>query len=486
MTKKNDQEQLALQWRRTKIIATLGPASDSPAMIGRLLEAGVNVVRLNMSHGDHDSHRLLFKRVRAAAKRQKRNIAILMDLCGPKIRVGKFADGQISLTVGQRVTVTSRNVTGDDGLIPSQYRNLHKDVKKGERILLDDGNLELCVSSIKNTEVTCRVVHGGILKDNKGMNLPDSDVSAPAFTDKDKNDALLAMELGADFVALSFVRSAKDIARLTRFMARHGEPLPIISKIERPEAVTNIDEILKESYGIMVARGDLGIELPAEQVPMLQRDLIKRARRAYVPVIVATQMLESMISHSRPTRAEVGDVASAAHSSADAVMLSGETASGLYPVEAVQTMVKIVREIEHHQWLDGRYGSQVFADRRKADFSNREAVAHAAVELARDLKLEAIIVPTLSGTTTQVLAAYRTTAPMVGVTSRETICRRLALHWGIIPVHLVAPDHQDWRDMCHKIESQCDLTRPGHTVLVLAGFNANPALNEPVLKILSL
>jgi pyruvate kinase len=483
---KIDQEKLALQWRRTKIIATLGPASDTPAMINKLLTAGVNVVRLNMSHGDHESHRLLFARVRAAAKRQKKNIAILMDLCGPKIRVGKFADGQIPLQSGQQVVVSCRQLIGHDGLIPSQYRKLHKDVKKGERLLLDDGNMELSVVSVKGMEVHCRVVHGGVLKNHKGMNLPDSDLSTAAFTEKDKRDALLAMELGADFVALSFVRNAKDIIRLTRYMARHGEVIPIISKIERPEAVDNIDEILVESYGIMVARGDLGIELPAEKVPMIQRDLIKRARLAYVPVIVATQMLESMITHSRPTRAEVGDVASAAHSSADAVMLSGETASGAYPVEAVQTMVKVVREIERHQWRDGYYGSQVLANRRFVDFSNREAVAYAALGLARDLKLRAIIVPTLSGTTAHVLAAQRTTAPMVGVCSRDVICRRLALHWGVIPVHLVTPEHQDWRDMCRRIKPHCNLTQPGHSVLVVSGLHDDPARNEPVLKIINL
>lgn len=479
-------EALALHWRRTKIIATLGPASSSSAMINKLLDAGVNVVRLNMSHGDHDSHRRLFTRVRTAAKRQKKNIAILMDLCGPKIRVGKFTHGKIRLAAGQQVTVSCRNVVGDEGLIPSQYRQLHKDVKAGERVLLDDGNLELCVLGVEDTEVLCRVVHGGVLKDHKGINLPDSVVSTPAFTEKDKQDALLAMELGADFVALSFVRNAADIHRLTRFMNKHGEAIPVISKIERPEAVANIDEILTASYGIMVARGDLGIELPAEQVPMIQRDLIKRARRAYVPVIVATQMLESMITHSRPTRAEVGDVASAAHSSADAVMLSAETASGAYPVEAVQTMVKVVREIERHQWQDGYYGSQVFSDRRKSGFTNREAVAHAALELVRDLKLEALIVPTRSGTTAHVLAAHRTMAPMVGVCSIEAVCRRLALHWGVIPVFLETPEHQDWRDTCRRIESQCELAKPGHTVLIVSGFNDDPALNEPVLKMMSL
>ncbi len=481
-----DHRDLALQWRRTKIIATLGPASDSPAVINKLLEAGVDVVRLNMSHGDHEGHRKLFTKVRVAAKRAKKHIAIVMDLCGPKIRVGHFAQGQITLIKNQLVTVTCRNVVGSGTLIPSQYRKLHKDVREGERVLLDDGNLELCVESINDTEVSCRVVHGGVLKDHKGMNLPDSDVSTPAFTDKDKKDALLAMELEADFVALSFVRSGKDISRLMRYMERHGEPIPVISKIERPEAVENYDEILKQSYGIMIARGDLGVELPAEKVPLIQSDLIKRARNASVPVIVATQMLESMITHSRPTRAEVGDVANAAYTSADAVMLSGETASGQYPVEAVQTMVKVVHEIERHQWHKGYYGNTAQVDRRKAEFSIREAFAHAALELARDLKLHAIIVPTGSGTTARVLSAHRTTAPMVGICAQLNVCRRLSLNWGVIPVFLETPEHQNWRDLCGRVAKHSDLTKPGHTVLVVAGFNDDPGLNEPVLKMLNL
>ncbi|NOX75117.1 MAG: pyruvate kinase [Gammaproteobacteria bacterium] len=477
-----DHEALALKSRRTKIIATLGPASSSPAVINRLLEAGMDVVRLNMSHGTHDSHRILFKRVRAAARRAGRHIAVVMDLCGPKIRVGRFADGGIQLTTGDEVIVTSRNVLGAAGLIPSQYRQLHKDVKKGERILLDDGNLELHVLSVDGTEVSCRVIHGGLLKDHKGMNLPDSALSTPAFTNKDKKDVLLAMELEVEYVALSFVRNAGDVIRLNRYMARHGEPIPVISKIERPEAVENLDEILDVSDGVMVARGDLGIELPAERVPMIQRNIIKRARAAYVPVIVATQMLESMITHSRPTRAEVGDVASAAHSSTDAVMLSGETASGAYPVEAVETMDRVAREIEKHQWRDGQYGSQVFADRHRSGFSLREAVSHAALELARDMAMQAILVPTRSGTTARILSAHRTTAPLVGICANARICRRLSLHWGVIPVFVKEPQLHDWHSLCLNIKSQCDLSRPGHTVLLVSGFSDDPASNEPVLK----
>ena len=481
-----DFEKEALAWRRTKIIATLGPASNSRAMIRRLLEAGVNVVRLNMSHGDHEGHRKLANNVRSVAKSLGKPVAILMDLCGPKIRVGQLENGAIDLVDGEEVFITSRQVIGRNGLIPSQYRNIHKDVQPGERILLDDGNLELVVDAVNDTEMSCRVIHGGVLKNNKGINLPDSDLSTPSFTDKDKADVQLAMELEADFVALSFVRRAKDIVRLKRFMAKFGEVIPVVSKIERPEAVENIEEILAESYAIMVARGDLGIELPAERVPLIQRDLIKRARRRHVPVIVATQMLESMITHSRPTRAEVGDVANAAQDSADAVMLSAETASGRYPVEAVEIMDKVLREIERHQWREGRFGHPVFSNRRRTDFSVREGVAHAALEISRDLKLQAIIVPTRSGTTAKVLAAHRPTSPMIGLCSIPAVYRRLSLHWGIIPAFEKSTTVRDWHVLCHKIDQQCFLTKPGHTVLVVAGFNDDPKLNEPVLKVLLL
>ncbi len=481
-----NQEKIALKWRRTKIVATLGPASQSKTAIRRLLKAGVNVVRLNMSHGDHDGHRQLFARVRSIAGQLGCHVAILMDLCGPKIRVGRFRDGVIQLRDGQRVIVTSRNVLGEAGLIPSQYRKLHKDVKKGERILLNDGNLELVVLSVKGTEVQCRVVHGGPLKDHKGMNLPDSTLSTPAFTDKDKVDALLAMELQADFVALSFVRSAADVARLQRFMKRNGGEVPVVSKIERPEAVANIDEILQQSYAIMVARGDLGIELPAEKVPLIQRELINKARRAHVPVIVATQMLESMITHSRPTRAEVGDVANAAETGTDAVMLSAETASGKYPLEAVRIMDRVLRETEHHQWQEGRFGSVVFGNRRQSDYSTREAIAHAAQTLCSDLTLQAMVIPTSSGTTARVLAAHRAIAPMVGVCDQAAICRRLSLHWGIVPVFRARPTIEDWRKLCADINRHTGLTRPGHTVLVVSGFHDDPKQSEPVLKLLSL
>lgn len=353
------QRKSLLSWRRTKIIATVGPVTDSEKSIKALIKSGVNIFRLNMSHGDHEYHRRVFKKIRKCEEQLGVHVAILMDLCGPKIRVGRFISGSIQLKKNDQVVISCASGTGDDGLIISQYKQLYKDVRKGERILLDDGDLECRVESVSKKTVYCKVIYGGELKNNKGLNLPDSIVSASSFTAKDKKDVQLAMELNSDFVALSFVRSAKDIEDLKRFMRRTNKEIPIIAKIERPEAVRNIDEIIKSAYGIMIARGDLGIELPAEQVPLIQKQIIYKARYSNRPVIVATQMMESMIENARPTRAEVGDVASAAMSSADAVMLSAETAAGKYPLKAVMMMDKILREIEAHQWKLNSFGDEL-------------------------------------------------------------------------------------------------------------------------------
>ncbi|MDH5517977.1 MAG: pyruvate kinase [Gammaproteobacteria bacterium] len=472
-----------LQWRRTKIIATLGPASEKTATIEKLLRLDVNAFRLNMSHGDHDSHRQLVMRIRRAAKRLDKHVAIIMDLCGPKIRVGKFEEGAITLQDGDKVIVSSRQFTGQAGLISSQYRQLHKDIKPGERILLDDGNLELNVSAIKGRDVHCKVIYGGLLKNHKGMNLPDSQLSTPSFTAKDKDDAKLAIEADVDFIALSFVRNAGDIQTLQRYLKKQHADIPVIAKIEKPEAIENIDEILAASYGIMIARGDLGIELPAESVPLLQQKLIQKAREYDRPVIVATQMLESMISSARPTRAEVGDVANAALGSADAVMLSGETASGKFPVKAVQTMDRILREIENHQWQSNSFGQRIDQS-SKGEYPVREAVARAALRLTDDLKLQGIIVPTHSGTTARILAAARPSAPCIGVCSSARVNRTLALHWGVVPVLVDEPATHDWRSLCSVISNKCNLTKSGHTVLLVSGFNDEPSLNEPVMKIL--
>ncbi len=474
-----------LHWRRTKIIATLGPASSSAAAIERLIHAGANVFRLNLSHGDHDSHRQLFARVRRCAKKLRQPVAILMDLCGPKIRVGKFADGQIELIAGETVTVTCRNVCGEPGLIPSQYRGLYKDVNKGERIFLDDGHFELVVEGVEEKEIRCRVIYGGTLKENKGMNLPDSKLTVAATTAKDRKDAALAVELGADFIALSFVRRAAEVATLQRYLAKLGREIPVIAKIEKPEAIENIEAILQQAYGIMIARGDLGIELPAEQVPLIQRELIALARGHHRPVIVATQMLESMVNHSRPTRAEVGDVANAALLGSDAVMLSGETASGRHPVEAVRIMDRILREMENYQWQHNRF-AETLAQQPPERPSLREAVARAATSMAESLKLQGIIIPTRSGITAQIIAAARPTAPCMGITSDEVVYRRLSLHWGVVPVISSEEASSNWRSLSEEIARSHHLLHSGNTVLLVSGFNEDPALNEPVMKLLRL
>ena len=474
----------SLHWRRTKILATLGPATANAAMIEKLIKAGVNVFRLNMSHGSHEQHSEAFNLIRQIATNMGQHIAILMDLCGPKIRTGIFKQDSITLKRNASVLICCDAKMGDEGLIVSRYRNLYKDVKKGQRILLDDGNMELRVEKVSGKQISCKVVYGGELKNNKGINLPDSSVSVSSFTAKDKKDASLAMELGADFVALSFVRSEKDVLDLKKYMRKHGDQIPIIAKIERPESITNIDKILQSAYGIMVARGDLGIELPAEQVPLIQKELISKARQNNSPVIVATQMLESMIESSRPTRAEVGDVANAALLGTDAVMLSAETAVGKYPIQAVKMMDRVLREIEIHQWDNNSFAENSPKDADTSKPSIRRAVSHAVTSLAHDLKLQGIVVPTRSGTTAKVLAANRPTAPLLGVSPSSHICRVLALHWGVIPIQANEQDTHDWKKLSISISKQCKLTKTGNTVLLISGFNDDPDMNEPVMKIL--
>lgn len=486
MSVSKSSKNIHLHWRRTNIIATLGPATKSENKISELIDAGANVFRLNMSHGTHEEHRQLAEKIRKVSKRKKVHSAILMDLCGPKIRVGEFENGGITIEAGEDVVVSCAAVMGRPGLIPSQYKSLYKDVKKGERILLDDGKLELVVKSIKEKDVYCKVVYGGVLKNKKGLNLPDSNISTNSFTAKDKKDTQLAVDLDADFLALSFVRDDKCIRNLKRFVDKCGGYIPIIAKIEKPEAVKCINNILMEADGIMVARGDLGIEMRAQQVPLIQKELINKARVFGKPVIVATQMLESMISSSKPTRAEVGDVATAALSGADAVMLSAETASGDFPVLAVQMMNDILREMEAYQWEQGQFGEVDFALCAEEIEPDRKAVSTAVKSLALELKLNGIIVPTRSGSTARVLSADRPSAPLIGVSCNEVVCRRLSLSWGVVPLHIEEKTTNDWQGLCNKVASECGLAQIGDRVLLVSGFSNDTALNEPVLKLMKI
>ena len=486
MKKANSNDESHVHWRRTKIIATLGPSSDSQEIITKLVDAGVNVFRLNMSHGSNDERLILVDRIKKVTKRLNKQVAILVDLCGPKIRVGKLVSGKINLKENELITITCGKAGKVDEKIISQYKGLYKDVKKGDRIFLDDGKLELVVRSINKKDVICKVKYGGELSDNKGMNLPDTEITAESYTEKDKQDTEFAIGINADFIALSFVKDKKDILKLKKHLRSQHNEIPVIAKIERKEAISNIKEIINESYGLMVARGDLGIELPAQEVPLIQRDLIKLSRKYNRPVIVATQMLESMISNSQPTRAEVGDVANAALSSVDAVMLSAETASGNFPVKSVEMMDSILREIEAYQIKHNCFSDSNDMKEINRMTSEREAFSYAVTSLTQSLELEAIIVPTRSGTTAIALASDRPVSPLVAVCPDINICRRLMLHWGVMSFNLEASMAHNWKKMSKDITKRCLKGDKGKRILFVSGFNDVMELNEPVIKLVSL
>lgn len=470
-----------LKKRRTKIIATVGPASHEPAMLEALIHAGVNVFRLNLAHGDHTGQHATYDRIRAAAYAVGEPVAVLADLGGPKIRVGQFTNGSIVLHKGERVVVTTRPVVGEPGLIPSQYAALANDIRPGDRILLDDGMLELRVEDIDGTEIGCTVLVGGVLKNRKGMNLPNVLVSAPALTDKDRDDARFALQLRVDYLALSFVRRPADIADLRELITAEGQKVPIIAKIEKSEALDCIDEVLDAADGIMVARGDLGVELAPEAVPIVQQELVKRAREKNKPVIVATQMLESMIEHSRPTRAEVSDISGAVFSGTDAVMLSAETASGAYPVQAVEIMDRVARQSEGWQWVEGQFRSITEHQKEETPpLPLRQAVARSVALLSRDLQVRAVVVRTLEGTSAAVVSATRPAAPVVALTMDTRVCRRLNLLWGVMP-RLVTPAEFDRpQETARRMVGEMGLAAPGQVILMLAGFGQQ----EPMITVL--
>ena len=426
---------------RTKIVCTIGPASREPTMLEKLMEAGMDVARLNFSHSDHDFHRENVQRIRATAEKVGKPIAIMVDLQGPKLRMGKMQEGGISIVQGEHVTLTTRAVEGQrsDGasvsaLLPVQYRELPRDVAPGDRILIDDGLIELTVEKLEGTEIHCQVVAGGVVSDNKGVNLPGTGLSIPSITDKDWDDLAFAVEQDVDWVAMSFVRQADDVVRLKRRIAElctEESMLLVIAKIEKPQALDHIDEIVDAADGIMVARGDLGIEIPAEKVPMVQKRLIRLANAAAKPVITATQMLDSMIRNPRPTRAEASDVANAILDGTDAIMLSGETAVGKYPLESVRTMENIAREVEGavtvSPWQPPNHIPQGAS-------SVTDAVSHATCETACDLRASAIVASTASGTTARTIAKYRPHMKIIGVSPYLKTQRQLMLSWGVIPL----------------------------------------------------
>lgn len=451
---------------RTKIVCTIGPTSSSLTMLEQLIRAGMNVARLNFSHGTQAEHGEVIANIRRLAEQLERPLAILQDLAGPKIRIGPLKDGTIQLKPQAIFTLTSRDVLGDDQQVSITYPDLSKEVKSGDTLLLSDGALELKVLETSLEDITCQVIVGGTLSSRKGINLPTSTIKTPSLTEKDKEDLIFGIQQGVDYVALSFVRSAADVQEARRFIQQYGVAIPIIAKIEKHEALKNIDEIIEAVDGIMVARGDLGVETPLEKVPLVQKMLIRKSNQAGKPVITATQMLRSMVDSPRPTRAEVTDVANAILDGTDAVMLSEETASGSYPVQAVEMMVKIAEDAESGRPFDVRL-------RRSEGMGIKllpEAVSHAACSLAEDIGAAAIITCTQSGGTARLVAKYRPRQPILSPTPIVTTYRQLALVWGVIPI--LTEELKSTDDMIEKVflaSLKSGLVRLGERVVITAG-----------------
>ncbi len=457
--------------RRTKIVATIGPASDSPEQIEKLILAGMNVARLNFSHGSHEEHARRIALIRETASRLGRPVAILQDLQGPKIRTGTLVDGKpVLLRPGERFTITTQELVGTAEKVSTTYKALPGDVRPGDRILLSDGLIELRVISSTADEVETEVVYGGDLRQKQGINLPGVQVSAPAVTEKDAIDLVFGLEQDVDYVAISFVRRAADVADVKERISKAGKATPVIAKIEKPEALTEIDGILDACDGIMVARGDLGVEVPAEQVPITQKMLISAANACGKPVITATQMLESMIYNPRPTRAEASDVANAILDGTDAVMLSGETANGVFPIEAVQTMARIAEAAEvsydlYHASMDMGNKSDV---RNMRDFANSISSASAAIVNSLDVRY--IVAFTLSGSTARLVSRQRPRVPILAFTPAEDVYRRMALIWGVIPV--ISPFMDRLDDLSEYVTTRlfnANLAVPGDLVVMTGG-----------------
>ena len=418
--------------RKTKIVATIGPASNTRPMLEKLIQAGMNVARLNFSHGNYETHGEVIRTIRSISRMMNRPVGILLDLQGPKIRVGKLKDGKpVRLERHATFSITAHEMKGNAEMVSTTYQNLAKDVQKNDTILLDDGLIRLQVTAVHEDRVECRVVNGGYLNENKGINLPGVNVSAPSLTEKDKRDVNFGIQNGVDYFALSFVRTADDLHQIKSILKRQGAEIPVIAKIEKPEGVDNLSSILEIADGIMVARGDLGVELRPEQVPTIQKQIIYTSANRNRLVITATQMLETMSSNPIPTRAEASDVANAIFDGTDAVMLSGETASGRYPVKALEMMAKIADQAEESPFM--KYNIRFDPD--PSDLITH-AVAQSAVNILHEINAKCIVAFSVSGKTSKQISKQRPTAPVFAFTSRKDIYNRLALLWGITPMYI--------------------------------------------------
>jgi pyruvate kinase len=453
-----------MPFRHSKIVCTIGPASRSPRILERLVQAGMDVARLNFSHGSHLDHAQSIALLRATGVKLEKPLAILADLQGPKIRTGPLEGGtSVQLRAGERFTITTAKVPGDATRVSTTFRALPKEVHRGNRILLSDGLIELRVEKVRDQEVICEIVNGGSLGQNKGINLPGVKLRVPALTSKDRQDLAFALKQGANYIAVSFVRTPEDVLAAKALIRRAGKDTPVIAKLEKPEAIENLDQIIRVSDGVMVARGDLGVEMSPEKVPVVQKTIINRARQFRRPVITATQMLESMTENPRPTRAEASDVANAIFDGSDAVMLSAETASGKYPVEAVSMMARIIEEAEGSIDEFPRPAPQ---EKLKVAETIAELVCHAS----RELHMKVIAVFTHSGFTARLVSRYRPLVPIVAFSPEAETRRRMALIWGVLPRSI--PDVHKIDGLAMVAEKRLveeNLVRKGDVIGVVAG-----------------
>lgn len=466
--------------RRTKIVCTVGPASESVEVLKELMQMGMNVARLNFSHGNHEEHAVRVQNIRRAAGELGLNIAILLDTKGPEIRTGLLKEGKAFLNEGSKVILTTEQIEGDAERFSVSYENLHDEVQSGQRVLIADGLIELKIKSVSGRDILCQVVSGGELGNRKNLHVPGVSVNLPAVTEKDKADINFAVDQSFDFIAASFVRRAADVLDIKRILEERGSNISIIAKIENHEGVNNIDEILKVANGVMVARGDLGVDIPTEEVPLVQKMIIEKCNRAGRPVITATQMLDSMINNPRPTRAEATDVANSIFDGTDAIMLSGETASGKYPVEAVQTMARIAERTEralHFKEILGK--KDVLPAKTVTD-----AISHAVCTTALDLGAKAIITSTSSGHTARMVSKYRPEARLIAVTPKMEVVRKLALVWGVQSLLVKETKNtDDMIDEAIKVSLASNLIKGGDLVVITAGVPVGLAGTTNLMKV---
>lgn len=451
--------------RKTKIICTIGPASESEEKLRELMLAGMNVARFNFSHGSHDEHRRKFERIRKLREELDIPVATMLDTKGPEIRLKDFEDGKTELSAGQKFTLTSRDVKGTDSEVSITYKELTKDVKPGMTILIDDGLIELTVEEVTDTDIICKVMNGGPISDKKGVNVPGAVLSMPYLSEQDRSDVIFGCEIGFDFIAASFTRTKEDVQAIRNILKEKNSSMKIIAKIESTQGIQNLDEILDAADGIMVARGDMGVEVPFEEVPVLQKKMIKSAEAEGKYVITATQMLDSMIHHPRPTRAEATDVANAIYDGTTAIMLSGETAAGEYPVEALKTMDKIAVRTENDIDYVGRLKKRDYAPS-----DDTTAISHATCYIAASVNADAILTVTMSGFTARMVSKYKPNCPIIACTVNPTICRQLNLMFGVEPLHIRQEDTADelFREAISSAKN-AGLLKAGDKVVLTAG-----------------